>query len=284
MNKTIKSIQSYQNIDGLIPGVRGQRAFPTAEFRASDPFLMLDHIGPERVGPDFFLDGKGHDHPHRGFETLTFMFEGNMWHRDSLGNRATLQSGSVQRMNAGKGIIHGGDMASDIQTERFHEMQLWINNPITEKMSKPDIHNLSGEEIPYITKGNLKLKVISGVLNELEGAIHTKANTQISHLIAQGSGSLEIGNFPEGNNVMVYILEGNALIDDTVLRAFQLVVLNQGGDTIHVETEHPAQLLVLSGTPLNQAVVFGGPFVMNTQKEIDQAKIDFQNGKFGTIQ
>ena len=137
MKKKIKEIYGSKNIDGLIPGIKGQRAFPTLNFRATDPFVMLDHIGPEVVGSDWFLDGKGHDHPHRGFETLTFMFEGSMQHRDSLGNRIELTSGSVQRMNAGSGIIHGGDMASDSITHRFHEMQLWVNNPKDEKMSLP---------------------------------------------------------------------------------------------------------------------------------------------------
>lgn len=283
MKKTIKSIHGYKNIDGLIPRVRGQRAFPTNEFKASDPFVMLDHIGPEKVGKDFFLDGKGHDHPHRGFETITFMFEGNMQHRDSLGNRAELKSGSVQRMNAGSGIIHGGDMASDSQTERFHEMQLWVNNPASEKMSQPDIHNLPDEDIPNKIDGNLNLRVISGALNGMKSPLKTKAETQIAHLIAKGSGTIEIGEFSTSNNVMVYVLEGNAMIDNTVVREFQLAVFNQEGNTIHIETEHPTELLVLSGKPINEPIAFGGPFVMNTHEEINQANIDFQQGKFGFI-
>ncbi|MBL4650271.1 MAG: pirin family protein [Aureispira sp.] len=283
MNKEIKGIHDYKNIDGLIPGVRGQRAFPTSAFRASDPFLMLDHIGPEKVGADFFLDGKGHDHPHRGFETITFMFEGRMDHRDSLGNKVTLDSGAVQRMNAGSGIIHGGDMASDIDTKRFHEMQLWINNPIAEKMSAPNIHNLSNSEIPNIVEGNLRLRVISGALNGLNSALKTKAETQIAHLIAEGAGKITIGKFTKDNNVMVYILEGKAKIDKTIVREFQLAVFNKEGDTIQIETESPTQLLILSGKPLNAPVVFGGPFVMNTEEEIKQANIDFQQGKFGSI-
>lgn len=283
MNKTIKSIYGYKNIDGLIPNVKGQRAFPTNEFRASDPFVMLDHIGPEKLEANWFLDGKGHDHPHRGFETITFMFEGNMQHRDSLGNRAELKSGSVQRMNAGSGIIHGGDMSSDIQTERFHEMQLWINNPASEKMSQPDIHNLSDSDIPNTIDGNLNLRVISGVLNGLKSTLKTKSETQIAHLIAKGAGTIEIGEFPQENNVMVYVLEGNVMMDNTVVREFQLAVFNQERNTINIETEYPTQLLILSGKPLNEPVAFGGPFVMNTQEEIKQANIDFRNGKFGSI-
>ena len=283
MNKNIRSIHTYSNIDNLIPGIRGQRAFPTREFRGSGPFLMLDHIGPEQAGKDYFLNGDGHDHPHRGFETITFMFEGQMEHRDSLGNRVSLTSGAVQRMNAGSGIIHGGDMASDPQIGRFHEVQLWVNNPAAEKMSKPDIHDLSGEEIPAHIKGHIKLRVISGILNGMEGKIKTKAATQIAHVTAGGSGIIDIGEFPEGNNVMLYVLEGNALADDTVLREFQLVVFGREGNSIQIETEHPVQLLLLSGKPLDEPVAYGGLFVMNTREEINRAHTDFKNGKFGAI-
>jgi redox-sensitive bicupin YhaK (pirin superfamily) len=283
MIKQLKEIQNHQNIDGLIPGIKGQRAFPTSAFSASDPFVMLDHIGPEEVGADWFLDGKGHDHPHRGFETLTFMFEGHMNHRDSLGNRASLTSGSVQRMNAGSGIIHGGDMAADPHTHRFHEMQLWVNNPSSVKMSTPDIHNIADEDIPKITLGNHTLRVISGQLNGMKGKITTKADTQIAHLISKGNGTLEIGTFPKGNKVMVYLLEGSALINDTIANAFQLATYKEDGHAILIKTAQPAQLLILSGKPLNEPVVFGGPFVMNTPEEINQANFDFQRGAFGSI-
>ncbi len=283
MNRSIKSTHNYKNINGLIPGVRGQRAFPTAEFRESDPFLMLDHIGPEKVGPDFFLDGAGHDHPHRGFETITFMFEGRMDHKDSLGNRSTLDSGSVQRMNAGSGVIHGGDMASDKNTGRFHEMQLWVNNPISEKMSSPDIHNLSSKEIPQKLEGNMNLRVISGTINGLTGAIHTKSDTQIAHVISHGLGSISLGDFSQKSRVMLYMLEGTAVVNGTSIDEFQLVDFNEDGIDIHIETESEAQFLILAGTPLKEPVAFGGPFVMNNTEEINQANLDFQQGKFGSI-
>lgn len=283
MNKTIKSIHGYSDISGLIPGVRGQRAFPTLEFKASDPFLMLDHIGPDKMGSNFFINGEGHDHPHRGFETLTFMFEGYMDHKDSLGNKVRFSSGGIQRMNAGSGIIHGGDMGADPKTGRFHEMQLWINNPASEKMSEPDIHNIPAQEMPETQDDAITLRVISGELNGIKGKFKTKATTQIAHVIASGKGSMEVGNFPLSHNVMVYILEGNALIDRNILKSFQLATMNMEGNTIEIETEHPVELLILSGLPLNEPVAFGGPFVMNTQEEIKQANMDFQNGKFGSI-
>lgn len=283
MKKTVKDKFGYSNIDGLIPGVRGQRAFPTPVFRDSDPFLMLDHIGPQLVGKDFFLDGTGHDHPHRGFETLTFLFEGRMDHKDSLGNSVSISSGGVQRMNAGSGIIHGGDMAADANTERFHEMQLWVNNPKSEKMSTPEIQNVQEGAFPVGNYGNIQLKLITGKLNELEGPLQTKAATQIAQVIASGEGKLTVGPFPEGNNVMIYPLEGRATVGGTTVEAFELAVLSTEGDSLEIATSEAAQLLVLSGKPLNEPVAFGGPFVMNTQEEIVQAQIDFQRGAFGKI-
>lgn len=283
MYKFIKKIHSFSDITGLIPGVRGQRAFPTRQFRDSDPFLMLDHIGPQKVGKDFFLDGAGHDHPHRGFETLTFMFEGRMEHRDSLGNKASLHSGGVQRMNAGSGIIHGGDMAADLETERFHEVQLWVNNPSGEKMSKPEIQHVVGADFPTIETAHVSLRVISGTLQGEKGPIETKALTQIGHLIANGKGELELDDFIDGYQLMVYVLEGNALVNDTELAAFQLAEFSKAGNAIRIQTTEYCQLLIMAGQPLEEPIAFGGPFVMNTEQEITQAKIDFQNGKFGTI-
>ncbi|NQX82190.1 MAG: pirin family protein [Flavobacteriaceae bacterium] len=284
MNKTIKTVYGYKNIDGLIPGINGQRAFPTREFIESDPFVMLDHIGPKKMEDNWFLDGKGHDHPHRGFETITIMFEGNMQHRDSLGNKAQLNSGSVQRMNAGSGIIHGGDMRADSKTKRFHEMQLWVNNPSVDKMSQPDIHNVSDKEIPSSIVDNMELKVFSGEINGLKGPITTKAKTQIAHLVSKGKGEIKIGEFPKGNNVMIYVLEGSVYINNTEIEQYKLVSLSENGNSIIIKTSKSAQVMILSGKPLNETVVYGGPFVMNTQQEINQANIDFSQGKFGQIQ
>lgn len=244
---------------------------------------MMDHIGPEKVGADWELDGAGHDHPHRGFETLTFMFEGKMNHRDSLGNKATLQNGSVQRMNAGSGIIHGGSMYSDQKTERFHEMQLWINSPQNQKMSDPEIQNISNRDFPVIETNGIKLKVISGQINTIYGPMQTFASTQIGHLTSDRSASIDIGSFQAQANVMVYVLEGGISIDNQTVVATELTQLSDEGSAVKIDLFDNSQALVLAGIPLNEPVVFGGPFVMNTQEEIEQANIDFQKGKFGSI-
>lgn len=281
--KKIERIYTHSDISGLIPGVKGQRAFPTIQFKNSDPYLMLDHIGPQKVGTDWYLDGTGHDHPHRGFETLTFMFEGMLEHRDSLGNRTKLSSGSVQRMNAGSGIIHGGDMASDKRTERFHEMQLWINNPQKHKLSSPEVHNVSTEDIPEVEQNGVKLRVFSGRLNHIKGPIHTMATTQIGHVMSDQSGEIIIESFSEQTKVMIYVLEGELTVDCNLLNSYELAHLTEEGQKVKIQIGERSQALVLAGIPLNEPVAFGGPFVMNTQEEIDQANIDFQKGKFGSI-
>lgn len=282
--RTIRSIIKPSNIDGLIPGVRGQRAFPTTSFKDSDPFLMLDHIGPQVVGNGWKLDGTGHDHPHRGFETITFMFEGRMDHRDSLGNEAQLLSGSAQRMNAGSGIIHGGDMAADPETGRFHEVQLWINNPKSKKMSTPDIHNVGVDQVPSTISDNVEFKVFAGQWNGLKGPLKTKALANIAHLKANDLGSIHLNDIPKNHHMLIYLLEGTVKIDGKRLEEFELIEFNNDGDSVTIQAERGTQALILSGKPLNEPIAFGGPFVMNTQEEIHQAQYDYQQGKFGSIQ
>ncbi len=282
--KKIEKIQAPSDITGLIPGVIGQRAFPTPTFKDSDPFLMLDHIGPQKVGADWQLTGEGHDHPHRGFETLTFVFEGKMNHRDSLGNRVQLNSGAVQRMNAGSGIVHGGSMFSDEKTERFHEIQLWINNPKDQKMSTPGIHNVSDHAIPYLEDGGTKLRVISGALGGLTGPINTLAPTQIGHVISKEAGTITVGTFDGPTKVMVYVMEGSASVAGTPILSTHLAQLTQEGSEVNLQMEANSQALILAGIPINEPVVYGGPFVMNTEEEIQQAHIDYQQGKFGVIE
>lgn len=282
-NRKLEHIYQGDSIDGLIPGVKGNRAFPYKDFKSSNPFLMLDHIGPQTVGAEWALNGDGHDHPHRGFETITFLFEGQMEHRDSQGNRASLTSGSVQRMNAGSGIIHGGDMGADKQTARFHEMQLWVNNPRIEKMSTPEIHNVNNSEIPAIVENHYKLRVVAGSLNGLQGPIQTKANTHIGHLITKEEAEVKISGFADQHRLLVYVMEGTMKIDGQLVNESQLATFNDSGAQLAIESVGEAQALILIGEPIEEPVAFDGPFVMNTHAEIEEAYADFEKGLFGKI-
>ena len=281
MNRTIKNISGYSKIDGVIPGIKGQRAFPNGELQTMDPFVMLDHIGPQNVGVSYFVDGTNGAHPHRGFETITFMFEGEMHHKDSLGNKTVLKSGAVQRMNAGKGIMHGGDFKGDKVTGGFHEVQLWVNLPASKKMMQPNIHNLNKNEIPVIRKGNTEFRIISGAVMGKSGLLITGTPTKIIHVLGESKVLLDINDLPETFNVLIYVLKGMYEVNGELVKELQTVQFNNDGDTIQFKGS--GELLIIAGKPLNEPVVMGGPFVMNTEAEIGQAYTDFNHGLFGNI-
>ena len=279
--KALEDVSGFARINGVVPGIKGQRAFPTQELKGMDPFIMLDHIGPQKMRANYYF--KGEAHPHRGFETITFMFEGILRHIDSLGNIVTLDSGSVQRMNAGKGIQHGGDMGVDIKSQIFHEVQLWVNLPAKDKLSVPNIHNVSGSDIPIFTTANSQIRIISGSFHGLTGPIKTTVPTLVYHVISQNGENLELGPIPKGFNSLIYVLNGNVEIEDRIVPEYHTVLLDNEGDTIRLSTSENTQLLLLAGQPLAEAVAMGGPFVMNTKEEIQQAYADFESGQFGTL-
>jgi redox-sensitive bicupin YhaK (pirin superfamily) len=279
--KKIKAISGHSRIDGVVPGVRGQRAFPINQLRNVSPFIMLDHIGPQKMDKNYHMDGKGH--PHRGFETITFMFDGIMDHKDSLGNSSKLNPGSVQRMNAGKGIQHGGLMTVHPSTQVFHEVQLWVNLPAKDKMSQPDIHNVSKEEIPVVKQGDAQIRVIAGQLVNTKGPIETTHPINAFHFVSTGQQELTLKDLQENDTTLVYILKGGLTIEGQLVDNHQTLLFEDGGDTIQLTAEANTELLVLTGEPIDEPVATGGPFVMNTKEEIKQAYADFEAGKFGSI-
>ncbi|UTW65432.1 pirin family protein [bacterium SCSIO 12643] len=283
MKRTIKSISGPSTIDGVVPGVRGQSAFPNRELKSMNPFVMLDHIGEQHVGADYFVDGSDSAHPHRGFETVTFLFEGIMDHKDSLGNQVRLRSGDVQRMNAGSGIQHGGDFRSDPHSQLFHEVQLWVNLPAKEKMSIPGIFNAKVHDIPVYDLEHGKIRVIGGAFEGLEGPIRTIQPTRLLHAISKQNQKMTISEIASDHNMLIYVLKGNIRIEDQEISQHQAISLNNEGDHLDLELLDKSQVLIVSGKPIDEPVVMGGPFVMNTAQEIDQAFEDFQAGKFGAV-
>ena len=284
MKRTIDIIAGHSRIDGVIPGVRGQRAFPNKETRTLDPFILLDHIGAQYVGPDFKIDGDNGAHPHRGFETLTFMFEGEMTHMDSIGNKAMLSSGSVQRMNAGSGIIHGGEFLGDRESMMFNEIQLWLNLPSSLKMSTPDIQNVGAGEFPEVIKGNVKMRIVAGDVLGEKGPINPAVSVKIIHAISSGKEKFTVDQLPNDFNLFVYVIKGKFSIDGKGVEEHQTVIFNNDGDNIDIQALGDGELLIAAGKPIGETVVMGVvPFVMNTQQEIDEAYKDYRQGKFGKI-
>lgn len=280
--RAVRSVTGHDRIDGVVPGVRGQRAVPTRELGVVDPFVMLDHIGPETLNEDFFVDG--HMHPHRGFETLTMMFEGVMHHVDSAGFRETLATGSTQNMIAGSGIQHGGDMAADPDTHTFHEVQLWVNMAAATKMNPPAIESAHAGDKPIIELDHATLEVITGEVAGRRSPLQTTQPTTIVRLQASAAGSVVLDELDPTWNVVVYVMRGRAAVNGRDVSQFETATLAQDDGVVVLETTgDPADVLVLAGKPIDEPVVLGGPFVMNTRAEIEQANADFAAGRFDHV-
>ncbi|NRB82139.1 MAG: pirin family protein, partial [Saccharospirillaceae bacterium] len=228
-----------QRIDGLIPGASGERAFPSevlgyeskGNVNGTDPFVMLDHIGPSKMDDGWKLGGPEGIHPHRGFETITFMFKGNLHHLDTVfTQRPLLTNGSVQQMNAGKGIRHGGDFWADEKNNEFHEIQLWINNPADKKMSEPYVRNYSAKQISSFEQNNIQLRLIAGSYQGQSGPVQTFADIRVLH------GTLNqqlhkdnpcyIGLEKQHSSQLLFVMTGSIQVNDQSVNAGETVVVN----------------------------------------------------------
>ncbi len=266
-------------IDGVVPGVRGQRAFPTRALRYPDPFLMLDHIGPQSVPATFEVEG--HPHPHRGFETVTLLFSGAMEHADTLGNRFWMRSGAVQVMNAGAGIQHGGAMKADPGHDEFHEIQLWVNVPAEHKLTPPQVQTHSADSIPTVVWPHGSARVIAGDVFGASGPVRTVQPIQVVHATLSAGATLDVPT-PEGFASLVYVLRGSVRSQGQPVNRYATLAI-PATEPATVSTSAGAELLCLAGLPIGEPVAMGGPFVMNTDAEIAQAFADFDAGLFGTI-
>lgn len=253
-------------------GVTVHRTIGTPRLRHLDPFLMLDQFKSD--DPDQYIAGFP-DHPHRGFVTLTYMLDGHLLHRDSMGNRGDLRSGGVQWMKAASGVIH-----SEMPQQTgglMRGFQLWINLPAKEKMSDPQYQNLEPENIPVVESDGRRVKVIGGEYQGVLGPI-LDAHTHVLYLDA----ALEPGRtfahaIPAGFAAFAYLFEGEAAIGGMKLPGDSLAVLDTG-DTVDVNAgDAGARFLLVAGRPLNEPIVQYGPFVMTRPEEIQQA-IDEYNG------
>lgn len=281
-----------QNIDGLIPNTQGERAFPTHELgyeaqgqlSGTDPFIMLDHIGPSKMPANWRLSGDQGIHPHRGFETITFMFKGNLHHLDTVfSERPLLKNGSVQQMNAGKGIRHGGDFWADDDSNEFHEVQLWVNSPAHEKMSEPYVNNYSAEQIPHIEIDNLQLRLIAGTFQKQTGPVKTFADIRVLHGTFETKlGSENARTIPlasHHSSQFLFVMTGKLEVNKVVVASGETLVLNSLKQ-LEIHGLDKSQFLLISGKPWLEPFAAGGPFVMNTQEQIQQAFLDAKSGAF----
>ena len=265
-------------------GVRLKRVFGGGNLARFDPFLMLDEFGSNDPG-DYI--GGFPSHPHRGFETVTYMLEGHMEHRDHMGNVGQLMAGDVQWMKAGSGVIHS-EMPKQVEG-RMRGFQLWVNLPASEKMTPASYTELAAASIPHYEIGGIHVKAIAGGLTlngvSVSGPIAGLA-TEPGYLdIAVGPAQALLVDVPEGHTALVYVYEGALQIgsDSYSIKAGNLARLSLTGELV-IETDADTRLLVISGKPIGEPIVQRGPFVMNTADEIHQAIRDYTDGKLVAAQ
>ena len=265
-------------------GVRLKRVFGGGNLARFDPFLMLDEFGSN--DPSDYIGGFP-SHPHRGFETVTYMLEGHMEHRDHMGNVGQLMAGDVQWMKAGSGVIHSEMPKQD--EGRMRGFQLWVNLPASEKMTPASYTELAAASIPHYEIGGIHVKAIAGGLTlngvSVSGPIAGLA-TEPGYLdIAVGPAQALLVDVPEGHTALVYVYEGALQIgsDSYSIKAGNLARLSLTGELV-IETDADTRLLVISGKPIGEPIVQRGPFVMNTADEIHQAIRDYTDGKLVAAQ
>jgi len=254
--------------------------------RHVSPFLLLDHAGPMEFAPTERPRGVG-EHPHRGFETVTIVYSGEVEHRDSTGAGGRIGPGDVQWMTAGSGILHD-EFHSDAFTRRggtLEMVQLWVNLPAAHKMTAPAYQTLLDADIPAVDlpNGAGQLRVIAGEFEDHRGPARTHTPMQVWDLRLTRNGRTRL-DLPDGWNTLLVVLHGTIEVNGSeIAREGQLVVLDQVGEGLFVEANSDATVLVLSGRPIDEPLVGHGPFVMNTAEEIHQAIRDFSSGRFGRL-
>lgn len=268
-------IEGIATSDGA--GVKLTRVLTGKLQHRLDPFLMLDAFGSDN--PDDYIAGFP-DHPHRGFETITYMLAGRMRHRDSAGNEGLLENGGVQWMTAGRGVIH-----SEIPEQKNGVMegfQLWLNLPASRKMSEPWYRDINNAEIPeYLIASGVKVRVIAGSSNGVSGAV-TRESTEPIYLDIHLPAGVEFSTaLPNTHNAFLYVYRGAVQAGETLVPIKRMGILRNTpqADGITLTATQEARLILVAGKPLNEPIAQYGPFVMNTQTEIEQAVSDFRNGR-----
>ena len=263
-----------------------RRPFPTQGLDHVDPFLLLDEMGPVDYRPGEAVGAP--DHPHRGFETITYVLEGQFEHEDSAGHKGVLRPGDVQWMTAGAGIVHSEMPSHEIRDKggRVHGFQIWVNLPAKLKMTRPRYQEVSSAEIPTAASadGKARVRVVAGEALGVSAVIDTYIPIVYQDWTLDEGADVSVA-LPKEEKAMVFVFEGSALVgnEGKEIKDGQLAMLADG-DMVRLRgAEGGGRLLLLAGAPIREPVARYGPFVMNTQEEIVQAVRDFQSGKMGEI-
>ena len=249
---------------------------PAAMGSLMSPFLLLDEMGPADYAPGEAVGAPWH--PHRGFETVTYMLSGEMEHEDSVGSKGVITPGDVQWMTAGKGIIH-----SELPTKKMmdeggilHGFQIWVNLPAKDKMMNPRYQDITSDDSPTIEKDGVWARVIAGECLGIESSIDTVIPITYVHVKMEPGSSLD-KNLDEELNGMIYVFKGEVSIEGKSVKDGSLALLSAGPE-VKIDAKEQSEILILAGPELNEPIARYGPFVMNTREEILQAIDDYQRG------
>jgi redox-sensitive bicupin YhaK (pirin superfamily) len=250
-----------------------------------DPFLLLDYAEPYEFAPSQAVRGVG-EHPHRGFETVTIVYQGELEHRDSSGSHGTIGPGDVQWMTAASGVVH-----EEHHSERFSRSggmfqvaQLWVNLPAKDKMSPPRYQAIVDADIPHaeLPDGAGTARVIAGELLGVRGPAKTFTPLNVWDVRLNAHSTVEL-RVPDGHTTIAVVQSGSLIVNERQVNAVALVLFERDGNQLRLQAQSDARLLVLSGQPIGEPVVGQGPFVMNTREEIRQAILDYQAGRMGRL-
>jgi redox-sensitive bicupin YhaK (pirin superfamily) len=279
--RTVQSVTEAPLVqDG--EGVAIHRAFPNAHLSEFDPFLLLDHMGPMDLKPG---EAKGFpDHPHRGFETVTYLLEGEFEHRDSFGHHGILKAGDVQWMTAGSGLVHSETPGRAVKENggKLEGFQVWINLPQRDKMKPPHYQEFGAVQIPVVRGTGVEAKVIAGEAMDVKGAVTTHIPIQFVHFKLEAGASV-VHRIARELNAMAYVIHGAIEIGGRTVPRFHLAGLANDGDGVEIRAVEKSDFLLLAAQPIGEPVVRYGPFVMNTEVELRQAFDDYRTGKMGRI-
>ena len=284
--KTVLSVLPHASNHWVGDGFEIRNLFPSNDLgERISPFLLADYFGPTDFPPSLERRGVG-EHPHRGFETVTLLFEGQVEHRDSAGHSGTIGPGDVQWMTAGSGVVHEEFHSPAFSSAggTFHGVQLWVNLPAEHKLDPPRYQSILATDIPSVDlDGAGYARIIAGSLRGTTGPAQTVTplNLWDVTLRANTKTTLEL---PDGQNTAVLLLQGRAKVQGSEdLTDAHIALLDRPGTSVSITAAKDSRLLILSGEPLGEPVVSHGPFVMNTPAEINQAIRDYQSGAMGRL-
>lgn len=284
MRKVLKIKQCMQTFEG--DGIPVTRAFPVSDLRDNDPFLLFDHFGPINYQPGGATGVPAH--PHCGFEAITYLLGGEIEHRDSWGGNATIKTGDIQWMTTGSGLIH-----SELVTEKFKKsggimqgLQIWVNLPSKYKNVKPWYQHIKKDDIPIIKESNnVSIKVLVGEIKDVKSSVQTYSPVSILDVNFFESNQISL-DISKNQIAMVYVINGELqfIESNTIASKGQMVYFDQSSTEINLNSiSSRGSYLLLAGEPLKESIIRHGPFVTNTDEEMQKAMLDYQNGKMGIL-